>query len=278
VIEALQYPFFQRALLVGLLASVACGIVGSFVVVKRITSLSGGLSHAAFGGVGLGYLLGFPPLLGAAGFSLLCALGIGLTYQRMRSALDTLVSIVWSAGMALGILFVALRSGYPPDLMSYLFGSILFVSADSVLMVGVLDIAILLSVFLCFAELQAICFDEEFARSLGLPVERLFLLLMTLVALAVVTLIKVVGIILVIALLTVPAATARLWVERLSVMMLLATLLGAVCTTGGLLLSYSLSDQLDVNVPPGPVIILLSVVLFAVSLALRGRRSLDGAA
>lgn len=278
MIEALQYPFFQRALLVGLLASVACGIVGSFVVVKRITSLSGGLSHAAFGGVGLGYLLGFPPLLGAAGFSLLCALGIGLTYQRMRSALDTLVSIVWSAGMALGILFVALRSGYPPDLMSYLFGSILFVSADSVLMVGVLDIAILLSVFLCFAELQAICFDEEFARSLGLPVERLFLLLMTLVALAVVTLIKVVGIILVIALLTVPAATARLWVERLSVMMLLATLLGAVCTTGGLLLSYSLSDQLDVNVPPGPVIILLSVVLFAVSLALRGRRSLDGAA
>lgn len=276
--EALQYPFFQRALLVGLLASVACGVVGSFVVVKRITSLSGGLSHAAFGGVGLGYLLGFPPLLGAAGFSLLCGLGIGLTYQRMRSALDTLVSIVWSAGMALGILFIALRSGYPPDLMSYLFGSILFVSVDSVLMVGVLDIAILLSVFLCFAELQAICFDEEFARSLGLPVERLFLLLMALVSLAVVTLIKVVGIILVIALLTVPAATARLWVERLSVMMLLATLLGAACTTGGLLLSYSLSDQLDVNVPPGPVIILLAVVLFAVSLALRGKRGLDGAA
>lgn len=278
MIEALQYPFFQRALMVGLLASVACGIVGSFVVVKRITSLSGGLSHAAFGGVGLGYLLGFPPLLGAACFSLLCGLGIGLTYQRMRSALDTLISIVWSAGMALGILFVQLTPGPSVDVMSYLFGSILFVSVDSILMVGVLDITILLSVFLYFRELQAICFDEEFARSQGLPVERLFLLLMALVALAVVTLIKVVGIILVIALLTVPAATARLWVERLPSMMVLATLLGALCTTGGLLLSYILSDQFSANVPPGPVIILLAVALFAVSLVLRGRRITTSAA
>lgn len=277
IFEALQYPFFQRALLVGLAASVACGIVGSFVVVKRITSLSGGLSHAAFGGVGLGYLLGFPPLLGAAGFALLCGLGIGLTHQRMRSALDTLVSIVWSAGMALGILFIALSPGYAPDLMSYLFGSILFVPADSVVMVAVLDVVIVLLVALRFRELRAICFDEEFARTLGLPVERLFLLLMALVALAVVTLISVAGIILVIALLTVPAATARLWVDRLAAMMVLATVLSAACTTGGLFLSYGLSDHLDVNIPPGPVIILLSVAFYAVSLVLRGRKSADAA-
>lgn len=277
VFDALHYPFFQRALLVGLAASVACGIVGSFVVVKRITSLSGGLSHASFGGVGLGYLLGFPPLLGAAGFALLCGLGIGLTHQRMRSALDTLISIVWSAGMALGILFVHLSPGYAGDLMSYLFGSILFIPSDSVTMVLLLDGIILAAVSLRFRELRAICFDEEFARTLGLPVERLFLLLMALVALAVVTLISVVGIILVIALLTVPAATARLWVERLASMMVLATMLGAGCTSGGLFLSYTLSDRLEVNIPPGPVIILLAVLLYAISLTLRGRRSSEAA-
>ena len=277
VLQALQYPLFQRALLVGLAASVACGVVGSFVVVKRITSLSGGLSHAAFGGVGLGYLLGFPPLLGAAGFALLCGLVIGLTHQRMRSALDTLVSIVWSAGMALGILFIALSPGYAPDMETYLFGSILYVPADSVAMVALLDVVIVVLVALRFRELRAICFDEEFARTLGLPVERLFLLLMALVSLAVVVLINVVGIILVIALLTVPAATARLWVDRLATMMVVATLLGAACTTGGLFLSYGLSDHLDVNIPPGPVIILLSVAFYAVSLALRGRKSADAA-
>jgi zinc transport system permease protein len=277
LIDALQYPLFQRALLVGLLASIACGVVGSFVVVKRITSLSGGLSHAAFGGVGLGYWLGFPPLLGAAGFALLCGLGIGLTHQRMRSALDTLISIVWSTGMALGILFVALSGRYGSDLLTYLFGSILFVPADSVVMVAVLDGAILLMVVLLFRELRAICFDEEFARALGLPVERLFLLLMVLVSLAVVVLINVVGIILVIALLTVPAATARLWVDRLASMMVLATLLSAACTTSGLFLSYGLSDRFDVNIPPGPVIILLSVLVYGCCLAVRGRRSIEAA-
>ena len=277
LLDALQYPLFQRALLVGLAASLACGIVGSFVVVKRITSLSGGLSHAAFGGVGLGYLMGFPPLLGAAGFAMLCGLGIGLTHQRMRSALDTLVSIVWSVGMALGILFVALSDRYAGDLMTYLFGSILFVPADSVTMVVLLDLVIVGIVALRFRELRAICFDEEFARTLGLPVERLFLLLMTLVSLAVVVLINVVGIILVIALLTVPAATARLWVDRLASMMTLATLLSAACTTGGLFLSYGLSDHLDSNIPPGPVIILLSVALYAVSLVIRGRKSAGAA-
>ncbi len=277
ILQALQYPLFQRALLVGLAASVACGVVGSFVVVKRITSLSGGLSHAAFGGVGLGYLLGFPPLLGAAGFALLCGLVIGLTHQRMRSALDTLVSIVWSAGMALGILFIALSPGYAPDMETYLFGSILYVPSDSVVMVALLDAVIVFLVGLRFRELRAICFDEEFARTLGLPVERLFLLLMALVSLAVVVLINVVGIILVIALLTVPAATARLWVDRLAAMMVLATLLSAACTTGGLFFSYGLSNHLDVNIPPGPVIILLSVAFYAASLLLRGRKSADAA-
>jgi len=277
ILQALQYPLFQRALLVGLAASVACGVVGSFVVVKRITSLSGGLSHAAFGGVGLGYLLGFPPLLGAAGFALLCGLVIGLTHQRMRSALDTLVSIVWSAGMALGILFIALSPGYAPDMETYLFGSILYVPSDSVVMVALLDAVIVFLVGLRFRELRAICFDEEFARTLGLPVERLFLLLMAMVSLAVVVLINVVGIILVIALLTVPAATARLWVDRLAAMMVLATLLSAACTTGGLFFSYGLSNHLDVNIPPGPVIILLSVAFYAASLLLRGRKSADAA-
>lgn len=263
--EALEYAFFQRALLAGVLASVACGVIGTYVVVRRIASISGGLSHAAFGGVGLGYLAGFDPMLGALGFGLLSAVGIGIAERRMGQHLDTLISIVWAVGMALGILFVSLRSGYAPDLMTYLFGNILFVPPGYVVMVAVLDAAILAAVFLGFRELRAVAFDPEFAQVVGVPVERIFLLLLTLTALAVVTLIRVVGVILVIALLTVPAAAARRWCDSLGAMMVLATALAAGSTVAGLFLSWWLSTDLGLNVPTGPFIVLLAVLLYGAS-------------
>jgi zinc transport system permease protein len=274
VIEALQLPFFQRVLLAGLLASVACGLLGTYVVAKRIASISGGLSHACFGGVGLGYLLGFPPMLGAAGFGVLAGLCIGLAYRRLHSGLDTLVSMVWAVGMALGIIFVALAPGYAPDLISYLFGSLLFVSWDYVLLVGALDLLIAGVVLLLFEEFRAVCFDEEFAEVVGVPVERRLLLLLALTSFAIVTLIRVVGVILVIALLTVPAATARHWVTGLGRMMLLAVGLSAGCTTAGLFLSYGLSEALRISVPPGPLVILLAVLLYALSALARSRRAI----
>jgi zinc transport system permease protein len=272
MLEALELPFFQRVLVAGLLASVACGILGTYVVSKGMASISGGLSHAAFGGVGLGYLLGFPPMVGAVGFGVLAGVAVGLAYRRLRSSLDTLISIVWALGMALGIIFVALAPGYAPDLMSYLFGSLLFVSWDYVAVVAVLDLVIAVAVGLLYKELQAVSFDEEFAEVAGVPIERLLLLLLALIALAVVTLIRVVGVILVIALLTVPAAVARHWSHTLARMMLVATVVAAGCTTAGLFLSFGISGAFALSVPPGPLIILLAVVCYGASGALRAAR------
>ncbi len=269
MLEALTLPFFQRVLLAGLLASLACGVIGTYVVAKRIASLSGGLSHAAFGGVGLGYLAGFPPMLGAAGFGLLAALVVGIAQRRLGSGIDTLVAMVWSVGMALGIVFVALAPGYAPDLMSYLFGSLLFVPWDYVIAIGALDLLILIAVLRFHRVFEAVCFDEEFAEVSGLPAEGVFLGLLALAALAIVTLIRVVGVILAIALLTIPAATARPWVESLRAMMLLSVTLCAVSTLGGLLLAYGLSQGVGLSAPPGPLIILLAAFFYVLSAGAR---------
>jgi zinc transport system permease protein len=269
MLEALALPFFQRALVAGLLASVACGIIGTYVVVKQISSISGGLSHAAFGGVGLGYLLGFDPTLGATLFALASGAFIGVAYRRLRSSLDTLISMVWSGGMALGILFVALAPGYAPDLMSYLFGSILFVPDGYVKLTAALDGLLVVVVALLFKELQAVSFDEEFAEVMGVPVQAVFQVLLALTSLAIVVLMRVVGVILVIALLTIPAAVARQWSESLVRMMTLSSVVGAMCTTGGLFLSYGLSERFGLNVPTGPLIIVLAVVVYGASSGLR---------
>ena len=272
MLEALSLPFFQRVLIAGLLASVACGLIGSYVVAKRIASLTGGLSHAAFGGVGLGYLTGLPPMLGAAGFGLAAGLVVGLAHRRVRSGLDTLIAMVWSVGMALGIVFVALAPGYAPDLMSYLFGSLLFVPWEYVAVIAALDVGIVAAVLLLHPLFEAVCFDEEYAEAAGVPAEAVFLGLLALAALAIVTLIRVVGVILAIALLTVPAATARRFVGTLGAMMWLATGLCALSTVGGIFLSYGLSDAFDVSVPPGPLVILLATAIYAVSAVVRRLR------
>lgn len=271
MIEALSLPFFQRVLLAGLLAALACGIIGTYVVAKRITSLAGGLSHAAFGGVGLGFLLGIPPMAGATVFGIAAGLVVGLVYRRLRSSLDSTISMVWSVGMALGIVFVALAPGYAPDLTSYLFGSLLFAPWDYVLLVAGLDALLLIVVLLLFKEFEAVTFDEQFAEVAGVRVEAVFLTLLGLTALAIVTLIKVVGVILAIALLTIPAATARQWSEGLGRMMVLSSLLAGASTTAGLFLSYGLSAGWSLSVPPGPLIVLVAAAGFGFSSLLRAR-------
>ena len=265
--EALSYPFFQRALVAGLLASVACGVVGSLVVVRRIASISGGLSHAAFGGVGLGFLAGFDPLLGALGFGVASALGIGVAELRLRQGLDTLIAMIWAVGMAMGIIFVSLAPGEPPDLLGDLFANIQLVNPQYILLVLVLDLLIVGVVATLFRKLRAISFDGEFAWVIGVPVGPLFLLLLTLVALTVVILIRVVGVILVIALLTIPAAIARHWTDHLSRMMLMATAIGATSIALGLFLTFGLSMGPGIDLPTGPAIILLTAILFGLSAA-----------
>jgi len=267
MLEVLGFEFFRNALLAGVFASIACGIIGTYVVVRRMVSVSGGISHAAFGGVGLGYYLGIDPLLGAAVFTVATALGMGVLEIRARQQMDTIIGAVWAAGMALGILFVYLTPGFAPDLFSYLFGNILLVPQGDVLLMAVLVAIIVAIVGLFYLEFQAVTFDPDYARVMNLPVERLSLLLLVLVALTVVMLIRVVGIILVIALLTIPAAISRLYTGRVWSMMLLATGLGALFTLIGIGLSYVL------NVPSGATIILVSTAAYAAALGIRGGRS-----
>ena len=257
--EIFENSFMLNAVLASVLASIACGIVGSYVVVKRIVFITGGIAHSAYGGIGLGYFLSFNPLYGAIGFSLLTAGVISKVSGNKKQTEDTLIGIMWAFGMALGIMFVGLTPGYVPDLMSYLFGNILVVSRGDLLLMALLDLLIIVSTFLYFNQFQAITFDEEFARSIGLNTERIYFFLLVLIALTVVILIKLVGIILVIALISIPAAISINFVKSLKQMMLLSTAIGLLFTILGLFISYYL------NLASGASIILLSVLGYLIS-------------
>lgn len=237
--EFLQYEFMQRALIAAVLVSVACGLVGSYVVIKRIVFISGGISHTAFGGIGLGFLLGVNPIITAIPFCIISALGIGLIQEKRDISEDTAIGILWTVGMALGVIFVGLTPGYAPDLMSYLFGSILTVPLTDLYIMLVLDVLIIILVTLFYRPFQWISFDPEYAQAIGLPVRWLSLLLLALVALSVVVLLKVVGVILVIALLTIPAAISKQYTYQLSKLMIISIILGLILTIMGLWLSFT---------------------------------------
>jgi zinc transport system permease protein len=259
MLEALQYEFMRNALMAGLLAAVACGIVGVYVVVKRIVFISGGIAHTSFGGIGLGYFLGINPIVGALFFSLASGLAIGGITRRTRLPVDTAIGILWAVGMALGVIFINLTPGYAPDLMSYLFGNILTVPFSDILLMLVLDTVIIGIVAVLYKEYLILSFDEEYATAVGMPVEKLHLLLLVMIALTVVVLIRIVGMILVIALLTFPAAMARLFTHNMKKMMFLSVLFGFIFTFGGLWLSYILS------LPSGATIILLGGTMLSIS-------------
>ncbi|MDD1710601.1 MAG: metal ABC transporter permease [Methanoregulaceae archaeon] len=270
----LGFEFFRNAVIAGLIASIVCGIIGSFIIVKRLVSLSGGLAHTAFGGIGLGYFLGIDPFLGAAGFTVGSALLIGTIREKFGQYMETLTGVVWAAGMAIGILFIALTPGYAPELFGFLFGNILLIPSEDLVIMGILALVILGIVTAGFNQLIAVTFDEEYARVMNLPVTSLLLLLLLLIAISVVILLRVVGIILVIALLTIPPAIAREYTSSMRSMMCLSVLAAAVCTIGGLFLSYTM------NVPSGATIILLATGGYGIMLLERwvtGRREQSAA-
>jgi zinc transport system permease protein len=263
ILEALQFGFMRNALAAGVLVSIACGIIGTFIVVKRIVFVSGGIAHAAYGGIGLAYYLGVNPVWGAVAFSLGAALAMGSVQRQTRQRADTLIGVMWAIGMAVGIIFVDLTPSYKVDLMSYLFGSILAApSRDLLIMLG-LDVVVIALVALFYKELVAISFDEVFATVENVPVNAIYLLLMGMVALTVVMLMRVVGLILVIAMLTIPAAISGQFVKGMRKMMLWASVLGMVFTTVGLWLSYFL------NLTSGATIILVAGVAYLLSIAVR---------
>jgi zinc transport system permease protein len=267
MIEIFLYDFMRNALIAALLASISCGIIGVYVVVKRIVFISGGIAHAAFGGIGLGYFLGVDPILGVIPFSIASALCMGVVGRRTRIPEDTAIGILWALGMALGVIFIGLAPGYAPDLFGYLFGSILTVPTSDIVFMLCLNAVIIAIVVSFYREFQAISFDEEYATALGLPTERLYLLLLCLIALTVVVLIRVVGIILVIALLTMPAGISRQFTHRLRSMILLSIAFSALFTSCGLWLSYAF------NLPSGATIVLVSGILFLISSLFKGMQS-----
>ncbi len=254
MLEIFQYEFMQNAILASVLASIACGIIGTYIVIKRLVFLSGGISHSAYGGIGLGYLLSFNPIYGAVFSSLLGAVFVSVMRKNKLENEDTLIGIIWAFGMALGVLFIGLSPGYAPDLMSYLFGNILTVSINELILMGIADLIIMVVVAIFFKQFQAITFDEEYSKTIGLNVDFYYLLLFVLIALTLVLLIKLVGIILVVALLTIPAAISKMLAKSLKSMMVYSIIFGLVFTIFGLLISYYL------NLPSGSAIIILSVI------------------
>ncbi len=260
MIEALQFDFMRHALAAGVLVSVACGIIGVYIVVNRIVFVSGGIAHAAYGGIGLGYFLRINPVWGAIVFSLAAALGMGVVQRKTRQRADTIIGVMWAIGMAVGIVFVDLTRGYVVDLMSYLFGSILTVPRSDLVIMAVLDVVIIALVAVFYKELLAISFDETFATVENVPVDTIYIILLGMIALTVVMLMRVVGLIMVIALLTMPAAISEQFTSNLRKMMMLSIVLGIVFTTTGLWLSYAL------NLTSGATIILVSGGAFLLSL------------
>ncbi|MFN8626801.1 MAG: metal ABC transporter permease [Candidatus Binatia bacterium] len=259
--ELLSYGFMQRALIAGVLVGLLCGVLGFFVVLKRMSFVGVGISHSAFGGIAIGVLCGVEPLIAAAIFATLVAWGIGWLSRAGRLHEDTSIGILFSSAMALGVALISLSRTYQVDLFGYLFGNILSVSPGDLWLLGGLSLVVLGTVVFLFKELLFLSFDEEVARASGLPVTALWYLLLTCLALAVVAAIRVVGIVLVEALLVIPAAIGYQVAGGYRVMIGVSVLSGVVAAVAGLFISYFL------NVAAGATIVLTLTVLFGVALA-----------
>jgi zinc transport system permease protein len=267
MIEMFSYTFMQNAFVLIVLASVSCGVIGSLITVNRMSSFTGSIAHASFGGLGLAYLLGVHPMLGATVFAVGSALGIGALSDRSRLGSDTAMAALWATGMAAGLVFIKLSGTYTSDLMSWLFGSLMAVSKTDIYLTGVLGVLVTGSVFLLYKEFLGISYDLEFTGIQGVPVKLVRGLFLVMAALTTIVLMKVTGLIMVIAMLTIPAAIAEKFSSSLWRMMVLASIFSLVFSVVGLFVSWGL------DLPSGPVIILVaSVAFFAVQASGRSSR------
>lgn len=268
----LKYNFLQNAIMAAVLASIACGVIGVYIMEKKLVMMSGGIAHTAFGGIGLGYFLKVEPIFTALGVSVIAALAVAALKRKARTDSDLLIGMFWSLGMALGVVFIAMTPGYPPDITSVLFGNILAVSRSDLRLILGLDILVLATVTAFYQMFKAYIFDEEFASVAGVPVRALEYLMYILVAVTVVVMIRVVGIILVIALLTAPPAIAKQFTYDMKKIMALSVLLGIGFCFAGLWVSYT------VRLASGASIVLVAVGAYAlVSIVHFGLRRRGGA-
>jgi len=273
--EALQLEFVRNALMAGVLVSVVCGVIGTLVVVNRIVFLAGGIAHAAYGGIGLAFFMGWPYAVGTTGVSILSAGVMAAVTLKARHRVDAMVGVIWAVGMAIGVVLLDLTPGYNVDLMSYLFGSILAVPVSDLWQMAAIGIAVIAIVTYYYNDFLAMSYDDEFARLRNVPVTFLYCLLLGMVALTVVMIIRVVGLILVIALLTIPPFIAEKFTGSLRAMMVLSSILSCLFTITGLWLSYLF------NLTSGATIILVAAAGFFTSSLwehLKPRRSADPSA
>ena len=256
LLELFQYTFFQHALLGSLFASIACGIIGTYIVTRRLVFISGGITHASFGGIGIGLYTGISPLLAAAVFSTLSAFGVEWLSKRSDMREDSAIAVFWTFGMAIGIIFSFLAPGFTPDLSSYLFGNILTITQRDIWILAILSIVLIAFFTLFMHPIIAIAFDREFARSQQMPVALFEYILMMFIALTIVACLRMVGIVLAISLLTLPQMTANLFTYSFKRIIGLSILIGYIGCLGGLLLSYQL------QVPSGAAIIFVSILIY----------------
>ena len=257
ILELLHYTFFQHALLGSLFASIACGIIGTYIVTRRLVFISGGITHASFGGIGLGLYAGISPLLSAAVFSVLSAFGVEWLSKRKDMREDSAIAVFWTFGMAVGIIFSFLAPGFTPDLSAFLFGNILTITPTDIWMLATLSVLLILFFTLFLNPIIYIAFDREFARSQRLPVAIFEYLLMMFIALTIVSCLRMVGIVLAISLLTLPQMTANLFTHSFKRIIWLSIVIGYVGCLGGLFISYKL------QVPSGAAIIFFSILVYA---------------
>jgi zinc transport system permease protein len=254
MLEALQYEFIQNAILAGVLISLAAGIIGSLVVVNKITFLTGGIAHSSYGGIGIAIYLGLPVLFGATVFAVITAVLIAIITLNNKKRVDSIIGIMWAFGMAIGIVFIDLTPGYNVDLMSYLFGSIIAVSQDDLWYMLLLDLTIIVIISFFYKQILMVSYDSEFAKLRGINTKFFYTLILILSALSVVAAIKAVGLILVIALLTIPTYLAETFANKLSTMMVISTILAIIFTISGLVVSYFY------DISSGASIIIVSII------------------
>ena len=259
--DILTYDFMQRAIIACVLSGISCGVVGSYIVARRMVFLSGGITHASFGGLGIALYLGINPTLGALLFAVLSAIGIEFSSRKIKMREDSAIGIMWSLGMALGALFMSLRPGYASDLTSYLFGNILLVDQSDVVMLGVLSALLVVGAITMLRRIMYITFDEDYARSQGMATQRIAYTMAIIVSLAIVLSIKVMGIILLISLMTIPTVVANAITKDYRKIALISAIIGVTGNIAGFVVSYNF------NLPTGSCIIfILALTLICVKL------------
>ncbi len=259
ILELLDYAFFRNALMGSLFASIACGIIGTYVVSRRLVFISGGITHASFGGLGIGFYFGLNPIYSAMVFSILSAFGIQWLSDKQGVREDSAIAVFWSLGMAIGIVLTFLTPGYTPNLSEYLFGNILTVTSADIISLVILSTLLLLFFAANYHSIVSVSFDSQFAKTRRIHTHFIEYTMMLFIAITIVLSIRLVGIVLLMSLITVPQMTANLFTVNYSKMMLLSVIIGFIGSVIGLLLSYYL------NVPSGAFIIFVLIVIFFIA-------------